>query len=51
MKEKILELINTQENRMKAVWLLETIRPVLDKGRTALDCAEERIDQTLSTVE
>jgi len=51
MKDKILELINTDENRMKAVWLLESVRPVVDMGRDALDCIEQRIDVALDTVE
>ena len=51
MKEKILELINTDENRMKAVWLLESVRPVLDKGREAIDCLESRLEVALETVE
>ena len=51
MKEKILELINTDENRMKAVWILESVRPVLDKGREAIDCIESRLEVELETVE
>ena len=51
MKEKILELINTDENRMKAVWILESVRPVLDKGREAIDCIESRLEVALETVE
>ena len=51
MKEKILELIDTDENRMKAIWLLESVRPVLDKGREAIDCIEQRIEVALETVE
>ena len=51
MKETILNLIDTEENRMKAIWLLESVRPVLDKGREALDCIESRIEVALDTVE
>ena len=51
MKDKILNLINTDENRMKAVWILESVRPVLDKGREAIDCIESRLEVALETVE
>ena len=51
MKDKILNYINTDENRMKAVWLLESVRPVLDKGREAIDCIESRLEVALETVE
>ena len=51
MKDKLLNLIDTDENRMKVVWLLESVRPVLDKGRNALDCIEQRIEVALETVE
>ena len=51
MKEKIINYIDTDENRLKAVWILESVRPVLDKGREALDCLESRLEVALETVE